>query len=148
MPQIHWHCYSFLEKIFNYVANFATDFGNVNIPSENSPILELTIQPLVCTITTLRVSDDNIILHQSLGTPIVTMASSIKAYTMNPWINTNSCNNSSPDAPSQANNLETINTHQCEPTEHTSAGDKHNTTAPKGGAKPSPVQCQKYNAGR
>ncbi len=34
MSQIHWHCFSFLEKIFNHVANFATDFGNVNVVSE------------------------------------------------------------------------------------------------------------------
>jgi hypothetical protein len=54
MPQIHWHCYSFLEKIFNHIANFATDFGNVNVMSENYPMSELNIQPLVCAITTLR----------------------------------------------------------------------------------------------
>jgi hypothetical protein len=35
MPQIHWHCYSFLEIFFNHIANFATDFGNVDITSEN-----------------------------------------------------------------------------------------------------------------
>jgi hypothetical protein len=26
MPLLHWYCYSFLEQIFNYFANFATDF--------------------------------------------------------------------------------------------------------------------------
>jgi hypothetical protein len=96
MHQIHWQCYSFLEKIFNHVANFATDFGNVNVTSENCPISELNIQPLVCTITMLRAFEDKIILNQSLGTPFMIMASSIKAYTLNPWNKTNSCNNSSP----------------------------------------------------
>ncbi len=42
---------------------------------------------------------------QSLGTPIVTMASSIEAYTLKPWNKTNSCKNSRPDALPQANNL-------------------------------------------
>jgi hypothetical protein len=92
MPQIHCHCYSLLEKIFNHVANFATDFGNVNVS-------ELNFQPLVHAITMLRAFEDNIILHQSLGTPIVTMASFIEAYTLNPWKKTNSCINSSPDDP-------------------------------------------------
>jgi hypothetical protein len=85
LPLLHWHCYSFLEKVFNHIANFATNFGNVNVASENQPILELNIQPLIRAITTMRAFKDNIILHQSLGMPIVTMASSIEAYTLNPW---------------------------------------------------------------
>jgi hypothetical protein len=46
---------------------------------------------------------DDIILHHSLGMPIITMASSVEAYTLNPWNKTNSCNNASPDAPHQSN---------------------------------------------
>jgi hypothetical protein len=143
MPQIHWHCYSFLQTIFNHVADFATDFGNINIVSENQPISELNIQPLVHAITTLRAFEDNIILHQSLGTPIVPMTSSIKAYTLNPWNKTDSCNKFSPDALPQANNSGPNPTHQRKLTDRTSAGDKRNTTTPKGGVKPSPVQRQK-----
>jgi hypothetical protein len=94
-----------LEKIFNHVADFAADFGNINVASENGLISELNMQPLVCTITMLKAFEDDIILRQSLGTPIVTMASSIKAYTLNPWNKTNTCNNSSPEAPCQASNL-------------------------------------------
>jgi hypothetical protein len=65
MPQIHWHCYSFLRENFNHVPNFATNFGNVNVMSENQPISELNIQPLVraITSTTLKAFKGNIILH-------------------------------------------------------------------------------------
>jgi hypothetical protein len=35
MPRLHWHCYSFLKRVFNHIANFATDFGNMNVASEN-----------------------------------------------------------------------------------------------------------------
>jgi hypothetical protein len=28
MLSLHWCCYSFLKQIFNYFANFTTDFGN------------------------------------------------------------------------------------------------------------------------
>jgi len=45
MPNLHWHCYTFLEKIFNHIADFATNFGNVNIVTESCPILDLNIQP-------------------------------------------------------------------------------------------------------
>jgi hypothetical protein len=55
----------------------------VNVASENCLISDLHTQPLVHATTTLRAFEDNIILHQSLGAPIVTMASSIKAYTLN-----------------------------------------------------------------
>ncbi len=31
MPSLHWHVYSFLERIFNLFAKVAMDFGNVNV---------------------------------------------------------------------------------------------------------------------
>ncbi len=73
----------------------------------------------------------------------MTMSSLIEAYTLIPWNKINSCNNSSPGAPPQANNLGVNPAHQHKPTDRTSAGDKHNTITPEGGAKPYPVQFQK-----
>ncbi len=80
--------------------------------------------------------------------PIVTMASSIKAYTLNPWNKTNSCNNAHPDAPHQSN----IPGPKPVPTNgnkvpRTSTWDKCNTTTPENGSKPSLVQRKKSNAG-
>ncbi len=46
IPLLHWYCYSFLEKIFNCFANFATDFGNGNIMTEACPITELNTSAL------------------------------------------------------------------------------------------------------
>jgi hypothetical protein len=43
MPLLHWYCYSFLEKVFNHIANFATNFGNTNVAAENQSISELNI---------------------------------------------------------------------------------------------------------
>jgi hypothetical protein len=139
MSFLHCDHYSFLEKVFNHIADFATNFGNINIAAKNQPILELNIQPLICAITTMRAFEDNIILHQSLGMPIVTMASSIETYTLNPWNKTNSCN-----APHQPNNPGSKPvTSDGNKAPYTSAGDKCNTTTPESGLKPSPVQCQK-----
>ncbi len=76
--------------------------------------------------------------------PIVTMASSSKAYTLNPWNKTNSCNIAYPYAPHQPNipgpKPVTSNGNKVP---HTSVGDKSNTTTPKSGSKPSLVQRQK-----
>jgi hypothetical protein len=140
MPLLHWHCYSFLERVFNHISDFTTNFGNVNIASENQPILELNIQPLIRAITTMSAFEDNIILPHSLGMPI-TMASSIEDYTLKTWNKMNSCNN---DAPCQSN----IPGPKPVPSNGdklpcTSLGDKHNTTTPKSRLKPSPVKHQK-----
>ncbi len=54
MPLIHWYCYSFLERIFNCVADFATDFGNGNIISESRPINELNTKGLINAIMAFR----------------------------------------------------------------------------------------------
>jgi hypothetical protein len=143
-PFLHWHCYSFLERVFNHIANFATDFGNLNITSENQPILELNIQPLIHAITTMRAFKNNIILHHFLGMPIVTMASSIEAYTLNPWNKTNSCDKACPGAPYQPSipGPKPVTSND-DKVPCTSAGDKHNTPTPKSGLKPSPIQRQK-----
>ncbi len=91
----------------------------------------------------MRAFEDNIILHHSLGMAIITMASPIEDFTLNPWNKTNSCDNTCPDAPHQSNIPgpkpvpSNSNKVAC-----TSAGDKRNTTTPKSGSKPSPVQCQ------
>ena len=94
--------------------------------------------------TALQKSLDNIILHQSLGTPIITMVSSIEAYTLNPWNKTNSCNNTCPDAPHQPNNPGSKPvTSNGDKAPCTSVGDKRNTMMTKSGIKPSLVHCQK-----
>jgi hypothetical protein len=144
MPLLHWHCYSFLERVFNHIANFATNLGNMNLTSENQPISELNIQPLICAITTMRTFKDNIILCHSLGTTIIAMVSSIEAYTLNPWNKTNSCNNTCPDAPHQSN----IPGPKPVPANgnkvpHTSMGDNSNITTPENRSKPSLDQHQK-----
>jgi hypothetical protein len=150
MPLIHWHYYSFFKKVFNHVGDFATNFGNV-VAVENHTILELNIQPLVHAINTMIEFKDNIILHQSLGTPIVTTASSIETYILNHWNKTNSCNKFCLNALSQVNNLGSKTNHQHKST-HTShantmyctfARGKRNTRTNKSGAKPSLTQRQK-----
>jgi hypothetical protein len=80
----------------------------------------------------MRAFEDNIILHQSLGMPIVTMASSIEAYTLNPWNKTNFCDNTHPDTPHQSNNSGSkFVTSNGDKAHCTSAGDMCNTITPQ-----------------
>ncbi len=116
----------------------------MNVAAKNQSISELNIQSLIHAITTLRAFEDNIILHHSPGTPIVTMASSIEAYTSNLWNKTNSCNNTPPDALHQPNNPGSKPvTFNGDKAPCTSAGDKRNTMTPESMSKPFPVQRQK-----
>jgi hypothetical protein len=51
MPSLHWHVYSFLERISNHLAKFATDFGNVNVMTGTRPLMELNTKPLTKALT-------------------------------------------------------------------------------------------------
>jgi hypothetical protein len=88
MPLLHWYCYSFLEQIFNYFTDFATDFGNDNIMSKAHPITKLNTSALENALTVLKTFCYQINLHQVTMTAIMAMPSSVTAYTVNPWNNT------------------------------------------------------------
>ncbi len=53
MPLLHWHCYSFLEQIFNCFADFANDFENGNIMTKACPITKLNTSALMIALTVL-----------------------------------------------------------------------------------------------
>jgi hypothetical protein len=88
IPLLHWYCYSFLERTFNYFANFATDFGNGNIMSEARPITELNKSALKSAPTVLKTFCYQINLHQDTITTITVMPGSVTAYNFNPYDNT------------------------------------------------------------
>jgi hypothetical protein len=82
MPLLHWYSYSSPKRIFNCFADFATDFGNGNIMSENYPIAELNIKALVRALTVMKAFCDQINLHQATMTPIMVMPGVVAAYTV------------------------------------------------------------------
>jgi hypothetical protein len=141
MLNLHWYCYSFLENIFNHMADFVADFGNVNVVSEGCPNLDLNIQPIIRAARTMKAFEDNITLHQSLDTAIAILPSSIEAYTLSLWNKTNICHNLANDA-SPRDNKRTGQDHysrgaHSDAASRTNAGDKRNPTTPKGEVKPS-----------
>ena len=71
MPNLYWYCCTFLERIFNCFADFATDFGNGNIMSESRPIAELNRKALVRALTVTKAFCNHINLHPATMLPIV-----------------------------------------------------------------------------
>jgi hypothetical protein len=90
MPSLHWHIYSFLERIFNLFAKFATDFGYVNVMTGSRPLAELNTKPLVKALTVLKAFEDQPTLAQSMNSPIPILAATIsKISTRSPGTNSN-----------------------------------------------------------
>jgi hypothetical protein len=80
MPSLHWHIYSFLERIFNHLAKFAMDFGNVNVMSGSRPLTELTTSPLTKALTVLKAFEVKLTLAQSTNSPITILAATVSKF--------------------------------------------------------------------
>jgi hypothetical protein len=90
MPSLHWHLYSFLERIFNLFAKFAMDFGNVNVMTRLRPLAELNTKPLVKALTVLKAFEDQPTLAQSTNSPIPIHAATVSKFsTRSPGTNSN-----------------------------------------------------------
>ncbi len=70
MPNLHWHLYVFLKRIFNKLTGFAKDFGNVNVISKERPITDLNTRFLTRALKIMRAFIDQIDLAQSMNSPI------------------------------------------------------------------------------
>jgi hypothetical protein len=70
MPNLHWHLYVFLKRIFNELTGFAKDFGNVNVISKERLITNLDTRFLTRALRIMRAFIDQIDLAQSTNLPI------------------------------------------------------------------------------
>jgi hypothetical protein len=91
MPFLHRHIYTFLKRIFNLFAKFATNFGNVNVVTEGFPLTNLNIKPLQKAMNVMRALVDLLNLSQSTNSPTTNISSMVMRYTASPWSNTNVC---------------------------------------------------------
>jgi hypothetical protein len=81
MPSLHWHVYSFLERIFNLFAKFAMDFGNINVMTGSRPLSELNTKLLVKALTVLKAFKDQLTLAQSTNnSPIPILAATVSKF--------------------------------------------------------------------
>ncbi len=46
MPGLHWNLYVYVKRIFNLLADFSKNFGNVNVVTRGRPISELDTRSL------------------------------------------------------------------------------------------------------
>ena len=115
MPLLHWHVYTYLERIFNHFAMFATNFNNVNVISKERPITELDKRPLLKAMLVLKTFEDQLTLHMSQMIPITIQAANVSKYSLSPYNKTNACppaasavsDNSSPESREQSANKRT-----------------------------------------
>jgi hypothetical protein len=90
MPSLHWHVYSFLERIFNLFAKFAMDFGNVNIMTGLHQSAKLNTKPLVKALMVLKAFKHQLTLVQSTNSPIPILAATVSKFsTRSPGTNSN-----------------------------------------------------------
>jgi hypothetical protein len=135
MPSLHWHVYSFLERIFNHLAKFATDFGNVNVMFGSRPLTELDTNPLTKVLTVLKAFEVQLTLAQSTNSPITILAAAVTKFSTrtpgtNPFLVTPASVSISASAlPGNTQN-------QC-------CNVKRNPSTPDEGAKAAAVQRQK-----
>ncbi len=142
MPNLHWHLYVFLERIFNELAGFAKDFGNINVISKEHPITNLDTRFLTRALRIMRAFIDQIKLAQSMNLPITICRDKIYKYELNPFNNTKGGakvamrfrDNTRAD---NASSNETQQSHHAEMAKRDSA------VTPEGGGKAQAAQCSK-----
>jgi hypothetical protein len=135
MPSLHWHVFSFLERIFNLFAKFATDFGNVNVMTGLRPLAELNTKPLVKTLIVLKAFKDQLTLPQSTNSPIPILAATVSKFsTRSPGTNSNV--GTPAPAPVYASALPENTQNQCRDV-------KRDPSTTDESSKTAAIQCQK-----
>ncbi len=135
IPSLHWHVYSFLERIFNLFAKFATDFGNDNVMSGSHPLTELNTNPLTKALTVLKAFEVQLTLAQSTNSLITILAATVsKFYTRTHGTNPILVTLASVSVSASA---------LPENTQNQRCDVKHNPSTPDEGAKAATVQRQK-----
>jgi hypothetical protein len=82
MPLLHRHSHSFLERIFNRFADFATDFGDGTIMSKSHPITKLNTKALVPALTVMKTFCNQVNLHQATMTPVTVILGVVSVYSI------------------------------------------------------------------
>ncbi len=142
MPNLHWHLYVFLERIFNELAGFAKDFGNVNIISKERPITDLNTRFLTRALRIMRALNDQIDLAQYTNLPITICRDKIYKYKLNPFNNTKGGAKAAMRFMdnTRANNASSNETQQ---SRHLEVAKRNSAITPKGGGKAQAAQRSK-----
>jgi hypothetical protein len=88
MPDLHWHLYVYVKRIFNLLADFLMNFGNVNVVTGGRLISELNTRSLTKALVVMKAFITQVGLVQSTNAPIVVCRGNIYKYKVNPVNNT------------------------------------------------------------
>ncbi len=89
MPDLHWHLYIYVKRIFILLADFLKNFGNINVVTRGRPIIsELDTRSLTKALTVMKAFITQVGLMQSTNAPIVVCRGNIYKYKVNPVNNT------------------------------------------------------------
>jgi hypothetical protein len=80
--------YVYVERIFNLLADFSKNFGNVNVVTGGCPISELDTRSLTKALRVMKAFITQVDLAQSTNSPIIVCRSNIYKYKINPVNNT------------------------------------------------------------
>ena len=80
MPHLHFHFYSFIDRMWNLLAEGATKFNNINVVTKSRPITDMNTTHFGRAIQVLKALLDQVSLHQSQGTPIIVQSTLITKY--------------------------------------------------------------------
>jgi hypothetical protein len=140
MSNLHWHLYVFLERIFNELAGFAKDFGNVNVISKERPITNFDTRFLTRALRIMRVFIDQINLTQSTNFPITICRDKIYKYELNPFNKTKGGTGAAMRFMdnTRANDASSNETQQ---SHHTEVAKRNSAVTPEGGGKAQAAQC-------
>jgi hypothetical protein len=88
MPGLYWHLYVYVKRIFNLLADFSKNFGNINVVTGGRLISELNTRSLTKALRVMKAFITQVDLGQSTNLPIVVCRSNIYKYEVNPVNNT------------------------------------------------------------
>jgi hypothetical protein len=88
MPGLHWHLYVYVKIIFNLLADFSKNFGNLNVVTGGRLISKLNTRSLTKALRVMKAFITQIDLAQSTNSPIVVCRSNIYKWEKleNPWV--------------------------------------------------------------
>ena len=90
MQGLHWYLYVYVERIFNLLANFSKNFGNVNVVTGKRPLDDLDTKPLSKALKVVNAFTTQVDLAHSTNSPIVFSRSTFYKFQVNPLNNTKS----------------------------------------------------------
>ncbi len=94
MPGVHWHLYVYVKIIFNLLADFSKNIGNINIVTRGHPISKLNTRSLTKALRIMKAFITQVDLAQSTNSPIGICRSNICKYKVTP-VNNMKCTISS-----------------------------------------------------